>query len=122
MSSPSPPSKRVKLDLSPSQDEPHREGEIVVARDGNEDGQIQDGNDESLEQDFDQCSICLQPIIDRTVVPTCSHEFCFECLLVWTGMYHFLGIVMLLTNTGLFVRSIAEVSTLRSKYWRIPYP
>lgn len=41
---------------------------------------------EAEEQDTDEehCSICLQPIADRTVVPTCSHEFCFECLLIWT--------------------------------------
>ncbi|KAF4582688.1 hypothetical protein EYR40_002612 [Pleurotus pulmonarius] len=32
----------------------------------------------------DNCSICLQSISDRTVVPLCSHEFCFECLLIWT--------------------------------------
>lgn len=36
------------------------------------------------EVDEDQCAICLQPIVDRTVVPTCSHEFCFECLMVWS--------------------------------------
>lgn len=36
------------------------------------------------------CSICLEALIDRTVIPKCSHEFCFECLLVWTGTqpYH----------------------------------
>ncbi|KAJ8689275.1 hypothetical protein PTI98_013314 [Pleurotus ostreatus] len=36
---------------------------------------------ESIE---DNCSICLQSISDRTVVPLCSHEFCFECLLIWS--------------------------------------
>ncbi|KZT30048.1 hypothetical protein NEOLEDRAFT_1020686, partial [Neolentinus lepideus HHB14362 ss-1] len=36
------------------------------------------------EVEREQCSICLQSIEDRTVIPTCSHEFCFECLLVWT--------------------------------------
>ena len=35
--------------------------------------------------DEEHCSICLQPLSDRTIVPACSHEFCFECLLVWTG-------------------------------------
>ncbi|KAI0631389.1 hypothetical protein C8Q77DRAFT_1126524 [Trametes polyzona] len=41
-----------------------------------------------LEEDADgeHCSICLQPYDDRTMIPTCSHEFCFECLLIWTGM------------------------------------
>jgi hypothetical protein len=33
----------------------------------------------------DNCSICLQPILDRTILPACSHEFCFECILVWSG-------------------------------------
>ncbi|KAI9435112.1 hypothetical protein H4582DRAFT_2080032 [Lactarius indigo] len=37
------------------------------------------------EVDEEQCTICLQPIVDCTVVPTCSHEFCFECLTVWSG-------------------------------------
>ncbi|KAF9039225.1 hypothetical protein BJ165DRAFT_1351730 [Panaeolus papilionaceus] len=32
----------------------------------------------------DNCCICLQPVVDRTVLPKCSHEFCFECILVWT--------------------------------------
>ncbi|KAI9449351.1 hypothetical protein BJY52DRAFT_1126851 [Lactarius psammicola] len=42
-------------------------------------------NEELAEEvDDDQCTICLQPIVDRTVVPTCSHEFCFECLMVWS--------------------------------------
>jgi hypothetical protein len=35
------------------------------------------------------CSICLHSIVDRTVIPKCSHEFCFECLLVWTGMSNY---------------------------------
>ncbi|KAK0439680.1 uncharacterized protein EV420DRAFT_1279466 [Desarmillaria tabescens] len=59
MSFSSPPRKRVKLE-SPS---PPPE--------------IQD-------EDEDNCSICLQPFVDRTVIPTCSHEFCFDCLVVWT--------------------------------------
>nr|GAT61208.1 RING finger domain protein [Mycena chlorophos] len=39
----------------------------------------------SVADDEDRCSICLQSMLDRTVVPICSHEFCFDCLLVWTG-------------------------------------
>ncbi|KAI0027569.1 hypothetical protein K488DRAFT_13170, partial [Vararia minispora EC-137] len=37
-------------------------------------------------EDVDEecCTICLQPYIDRTVIPNCSHDFCFECLLVWS--------------------------------------
>ncbi|KAI0338787.1 hypothetical protein BDW22DRAFT_1337477 [Trametopsis cervina] len=36
------------------------------------------------DSDEEHCSICLQPLSDRTIIPACSHEFCFECLLVWT--------------------------------------
>ncbi|KAL0061336.1 hypothetical protein AAF712_011853 [Marasmius tenuissimus] len=57
----SPPQKRIKLE-----EEPHEDEEIP----------------EDLDEDH--CSICLQAVADRTVVPTCSHEFCFECLLIWT--------------------------------------
>ena len=37
------------------------------------------------EADEDHCSICLQAIVDRALIPECSHEFCFECLMIWTG-------------------------------------
>ncbi|KAK0199285.1 hypothetical protein DFS33DRAFT_1369250 [Desarmillaria ectypa] len=59
MNSASPPRKRVKLESPPPLQE------------------IQD-------EEEDNCSICLQALVDRTVVPTCSHEFCFDCLVVWT--------------------------------------
>ena len=42
-------------------------------------------NEENEESDEDNCSICLHRVEDRTVIPNCSHEFCFECLLVWIG-------------------------------------
>ena len=38
-----------------------------------------------VEPEEDHCTICLQAFVDRTVVPICSHEFCFECLMVWAG-------------------------------------
>ncbi|KAH8105101.1 hypothetical protein BXZ70DRAFT_504836 [Cristinia sonorae] len=65
----SPPSKRIKLEADESALE-----DI-----------IQRNEDEDLEIDEDHCSICLQSMADRTVIPPCSHEFCFECLLIWTG-------------------------------------
>jgi hypothetical protein len=37
----------------------------------------------------DNCTICLQAIVDRTVIPVCSHEFCYECILVWSGACSF---------------------------------
>jgi hypothetical protein len=40
---------------------------------------------EQDEDDVDRCSICLNDFHDRAVLPTCSHEFCFECITIWTG-------------------------------------
>ncbi|KAN0111875.1 hypothetical protein V8E52_008081, partial [Russula decolorans] len=34
--------------------------------------------------DEDHCTICLQTIVDRALIPECSHEFCFECLMIWS--------------------------------------
>ncbi|KAI6043584.1 hypothetical protein EDC04DRAFT_2650628 [Pisolithus marmoratus] len=31
----------------------------------------------------EHCAICLQPFLDRAILPTCAHEFCFECILLW---------------------------------------
>ncbi|THH15425.1 hypothetical protein EW146_g5060 [Bondarzewia mesenterica] len=45
---------------------------------------VDEGDNVEGEMDEDHCAICLQPVIDRTVIPICSHEFCFECLMVWT--------------------------------------
>ncbi|KAF9052419.1 hypothetical protein BDZ89DRAFT_427250 [Hymenopellis radicata] len=35
--------------------------------------------------DIEACSICLHTFSDRTLVPICAHEFCFDCILEWTG-------------------------------------
>ncbi|TFK86603.1 hypothetical protein K466DRAFT_492480 [Polyporus arcularius HHB13444] len=65
----SPPTKRIKLESSPP---PEPEDASAL-------------EPEELEDtDAEHCSICLQPYADRTMIPTCSHEFCFECLLIWT--------------------------------------
>jgi len=73
-----PPAKRVKLE-SPS---PLRSPSVVeISPPGGDDTTHHEG-DETVDEEH--CSICLQPFADRTVVPTCSHEFCFECLLIWT--------------------------------------
>lgn len=65
------PSKRVGL----QQDGPSSIYEVQESNQDEEDG----------ENDEDNCSICLHRVEDRTVIPNCSHEFCFECLLVWIG-------------------------------------
>jgi hypothetical protein len=40
------------------------------------------GQNEEEESDDDSCSICLHRVEDRTVIPNCSHEFCFA---FWSG-------------------------------------
>ncbi|KAJ7450071.1 hypothetical protein B0H11DRAFT_1743340 [Mycena galericulata] len=68
-----PPAKRVKLETPPPST---LTGPYIKS----------DFEEEDLEdEDADRCSICLQPIADRTVVPLCAHEFCFDCLIVWTA-------------------------------------
>jgi len=46
---------------------------------------VEDDVDTELEPE-DHCTICLQPFLDRTIIPTCTHEFCFECILMWAGV------------------------------------
>ncbi|KAH6896443.1 hypothetical protein BKA70DRAFT_755062 [Coprinopsis sp. MPI-PUGE-AT-0042] len=69
--------KRIKLDPgvgsdNQEEDPPNDQNAELV------DGEGEDENGEN-------CSICLSNLEDRTVIPSCSHEFCFECLVVWTG-------------------------------------
>ncbi|KAK0438518.1 uncharacterized protein EV420DRAFT_1585562 [Desarmillaria tabescens] len=65
MTGSSSPRKRIKLESS----SPPPEAQDV---------------DEDEDEDKDNCSICLQALVDRTVIPTCWHEFCFDCLVIWT--------------------------------------
>ncbi|KAG1828256.1 hypothetical protein EV424DRAFT_1526824 [Suillus variegatus] len=62
-----PSSKRIKLESSPTS--PPLSNDPLTL------------NDEDL--GHDHCVICLQSLVDRTVIPTCSHEFCFECISIW---------------------------------------
>lgn len=73
----SPPLKRAKLEYT---SEPPVADEDVVPADF-----AKEQEDLESEVDDDHCSICLQAFVDRTVIPSCSHEFCFECILVWSG-------------------------------------
>jgi len=73
-----------------------------------------------------QCSICLQQLTDRTLIPRCSHEFCFECLVIWTGMSMWSLCVSSSENHGtdqsrrcpLCAQGIGEylIHNIRSKY------
>ncbi|KAF8196966.1 hypothetical protein BJ912DRAFT_1079987 [Pholiota molesta] len=77
----SPPSKRIKLEdlsaISISEQIQSHEEPPEDNVDTNEDA-------DAADEDGENCSICLQSLVDRTVIPKCSHEFCFECLLLWT--------------------------------------
>ncbi|KAG9312402.1 hypothetical protein JVU11DRAFT_6783 [Chiua virens] len=42
-----------------------------------------DEHDEHVNQE-DHCTICLQQFLDRTIIPVCAHEFCFECIHLWS--------------------------------------
>ena len=66
----SPPAKRIKLEDT----EAAEPGAAQILAD---DADIAEGDSEVEEDNENNCSICLQSIVDRTVVPTCSHEFCF---------------------------------------------
>ncbi|KAJ7328791.1 hypothetical protein DFH08DRAFT_709297 [Mycena albidolilacea] len=75
-SSRSPPPKRVKLE-SPTT--------VFVKSEPLEESQLLEPEELEAEGDDDEerCSICLQEVVDLTVVPVCAHEFCFDCLIVW---------------------------------------
>lgn len=79
----SPPSKRIKLE------ELDDEVPLIESTMEGEGGDAAPKQEDD-EMSGDHCSICLQPLADRTVIPACSHEFCFECLLVWTGQCQYL--------------------------------
>ncbi|KAF7981004.1 hypothetical protein HWV62_35835 [Athelia sp. TMB] len=80
------PNKRLKLEDSPSPNSGLTQStQAQISKEKPE--ELSDTDKEDAKEDEDhQCSICLQPLVDRTVIPTCAHEFCFECILVWTGM------------------------------------
>ena len=69
MNLPSPPLKRIKLESSPEIDQSEAYKSTL----------------DEADLDEEHCSICLQPLSDRTLLPECSHEFCFDCILIWTG-------------------------------------
>lgn len=68
--------KRIKLD----EDGPNPKGgdDLLVKGHSHTDLEIEEDSETC-------CTICLQQIVNRTVIPKCAHDFCFECLLVWTG-------------------------------------
>ncbi|KDR66930.1 hypothetical protein GALMADRAFT_232322 [Galerina marginata CBS 339.88] len=81
--SPRPPAKRIKLedstpDIADSQPVESAENDPDIADPGVTEEAVR------AEDNENNCSICLHTIVDRTVIPKCSHDFCFECLLVWT--------------------------------------
>ncbi len=78
MAASSPPAKRIKLEEDEEAALAVLAPEVAL--------KINEDEHDAEEDEEEHCSICLQPLVDRTVIPACSHEFCFECLLVWTGI------------------------------------
>ncbi|THU96794.1 hypothetical protein K435DRAFT_83093 [Dendrothele bispora CBS 962.96] len=70
----SPPTKRLRLDPEVYDHENPEKPE--------ESQDVEEDIPDDLEEN--NCSICLQPMVDRTLVPACSHEFCFDCLMIWS--------------------------------------
>ncbi|KAG8215641.1 hypothetical protein J3R82DRAFT_7511 [Butyriboletus roseoflavus] len=68
----SPLSKRIKLDPSPS----------PSPSSSPNDENPKESDSDDLNQEH--CTICLQSFLDRTIVPVCAHEFCFECIFLWS--------------------------------------
>lgn len=68
--------------------EPGPEPELVPPERENDDLELELDAD----VDEDHCTICLQAIADRAVIPTCSHDFCFECVLIWSGKDPFISL------------------------------
>lgn len=75
-----PPPKRLRTD------ENDGEQSDVPERDTNEDLDGEAGEEDNDVEDGEHCSICLQLFVDRAVIPECAHDFCFECILKWTGV------------------------------------
>lgn len=95
----SPPSKRLKL-----------EPQSTPKLDPNED----------VSEDENHCSICLQVIDDQTVIPNCSHEFCFECLLIWTSEYSSPTQSDPITQQSWRFRAVQTLPIMRTSNWGLP--
>ncbi|KAK7436196.1 hypothetical protein VKT23_019272 [Stygiomarasmius scandens] len=92
----SPPAKKPRLES----DENHT-GTL------DEPQNIEEDVPDDLEEN--NCSICLQPMLDRTLVPGCSHEFCFDCLMIWSEQSR--RCPLCVQNMGDFV-----IHNIRSRY------
>ena len=82
----SPTAKRIKLEYD-------NDGDFVLSQADVNIGsfvKIKEELESETEVEEDCCTICLQPLVDRAVISTCSHEFCFECLVIWTGSSFFI--------------------------------
>ncbi|KAG8699855.1 hypothetical protein FRC08_005068 [Ceratobasidium sp. 394] len=55
-------------------------------RNSNPDAAVQD--DLETDENDDNCIICLQPVVDRTVLVNCAHDrMCFACIKQWSGVF-----------------------------------
>lgn len=113
------PNKRLKLEDSPSPNSGLRQLTQTQISKGKPEELSETDKEDDKEDEDHQCSICLQPLVDRTVIPTCAHEFCFECILVWTGV-----VQIVIYSLGLLAyhmnRAISQMPPLFSENPRIP--
>jgi hypothetical protein len=90
-----PPPKRARLSRQRSQTwSPSRDASPPAAPDEVEDAAALAAADAAAadsDSEGEHCTICLQDFRDRTVLPLCAHEFCFECILLWAGAHLFLS-------------------------------
>jgi hypothetical protein len=86
-----PPLKRARLARQRSQTwSPSRDAPPPAAPDAVEDVAALAAADAAAadsDSEGEHCTICLQDFRDRTVLPSCAHEFCFECILLWAGVW-----------------------------------
>jgi hypothetical protein len=88
----SPPSKRPRLDdYDGAYDVPSPPVDVCGDDKGGAGAEVLD------DDEADRCSICLNDFRDPAVLPECSHSFCFECIVIWTGTYGSLAREALLT-------------------------
>lgn len=70
----------------------------------------------------DDCNMWLQALVDRTVILSCSHDFCSDCVVVWTSVRTIFACNQHLADDFIF-RATEKASLLCSDdlFHRIPF-
>ncbi|KAK0439704.1 uncharacterized protein EV420DRAFT_1650820 [Desarmillaria tabescens] len=73
---------------------------------------------ETQDEEGDNCGIYSQPLVDWTIIPTCSHEFCFDCLIVWADQSRKCPLCAQTMGEYLIhrIRSLRSTRTVRSPF------